>query len=319
MVLGPGRLAVHLLENQHCRQMYDKYAARKQPMPVALAIGLEPSLHYAAGTRVSDGVSELDYAGGIRGAPVEVILGKLTGLPIPATAEIAIEGMFLPGETAPEGPFGEWHGYYANRGLEPVDEPVIRVKAIYHRNNPILTCSSPGLPPNTNSLIFSLGRASAVWMALDKAGIPGIRGVWAPEELGSLLFTVVSIRQEYEGHSMKAARIASEASRGSARYIVMVDDDIDPSDVTQVMWAVATRTNPERSIEVLSGCVGSAADPAIPLLEKKSGLPLKTSRAIIDACRPFRDRAGWYPMAVPSRKLEERVRRKWASLFQGPE
>ncbi|MCX8126686.1 MAG: UbiD family decarboxylase, partial [Dehalococcoidia bacterium] len=259
---------------------------------------------------------EYDFAGGILGEPVMVIKGKYTGLPLPANAEIVIEGECLPDELANEGPFGEWHGYYANRGLEPVPEPVIRVKTIYHRDRPILTCSSPGLPPNTNSLLFSVARATSVWVALDKAGVPGIKGVWAPEELGSLLFTVVSIEQKYPGHPFDAGRVASDASRGSARYIVIVDDDIDPSDLKQVMWAVATRSDPDKSITVLKDCPSTSADPVIPLSAKKEGRPLCASRAIINACRPYHQRPEWYPMVKSTYLTERKVRRKWRALLE---
>jgi len=315
MLVDRRRLAMHMLENQHGWLIYQKYQARKRPMPVAIAIGMDPGLHFAAGTRVPERTSEYDFTGGIIGQPVKAIEGKHTGLPLPASAEIAIEGECLPGELTDEGPFGEWHGYYANRGLEPAPEPVIRVKAIYHRGNPILTCSSPGLPPNTNSLIFTIGRAASVWTALDKAGIPGVKGVWAPEVLGSLLFTAISIEQQYASHPLDAGQTASEASRGSARYIVIVDEDIDPSNLNQVMWAVATRTDPEKSITVLEDCPSTSADPAIPLSAKKRGKPLRASRVIINACRPYQQKSEWYPVANSSTELERKVRWKWQSVL----
>jgi len=115
---------------------------------------------------------------------------------------------------------------------------------------------------------------------------------------------------------MEAARIALDASRGSARYIVMVDEDIDPSDLKQVMWAVATRTSPDRSITVLKDCPSTSADPAIPLSAKKRQGPLRASRAIIDACRPYGQKAEWYPMARAGAALENRVRRKWRTLLE---
>lgn len=316
MFVDRQRLALHMLEDQHGWLIRQKYLARREPMPVAIAIGMVPCLHFAAGTRIPEKVSEYDFAGGILAEPVIVIEGRHTGLPLPASAEIVIEGECLPGETTDEGPFGEWHGYYANRGLEPAPEPVVRVRAIYHRNGPILTCSSPGIPPNTNSLLFSIGRAAGIWNALDRAGIPGIKGVWAPEELGSLLFTVVSIEQKYAGHSLETGRIASDASRGSARYIVIVDDDIDPANITQVMWAVATRTEPHKSITILRDCPGTSADPAIPLSAKKEGRPLRTSRAIINACRPYSKKSEWYPLAKSSAALERRTFRKWRALLE---
>src|SRR3990172_1100297 len=126
------------------------------------------------------GVSEYDFAGGIKGEPIEVIEG-VTGLPIPATAEIVIEGVCRPGEWVDEGPFGEFHGYYANLGRSPVKEPLIEVKAVHYRDNPILTCSSPGVPPHDTTLMDSMLHSMAIWDKLEVLGIPGVRGVWCHE------------------------------------------------------------------------------------------------------------------------------------------
>jgi UbiD family decarboxylase len=219
-----------------------------------------------------------------------------------------------------EGPFGEWSGYYGNLGLTPVPEPVIRVKAVYHRHDPILTCSSPAVPPGVNSLLGAISRAAAVWGALDKIGIPEIKGVWCPEEAGSHLVTIVSIKQMYAGHSRDVGLIASQLAGNHSRQCIVVDDDIDPSDLKQVVWAIATRADPERAIQTLPYCASSSADPIIPEEEKRKAKaarkPLLASRVLIDACRPYEHKADWYPITKASPELSDRIRKKWGAVFR---
>jgi UbiD family decarboxylase len=162
MLVDRDRIAFHALEGQHGTIIRNKYIARGEVMPIAVAIGVDPTLWWFSTDRsIPWGVSEYDYAGGMKGEPIEVIKGPYTGLPLPAHAEIIIEGECHPDELIDEGPFGEWNGYYANLGMSPVPEPVIRVKAIYHRNDPILTCANPGIPPSEQSFrdCLKIGRA----------------------------------------------------------------------------------------------------------------------------------------------------------------
>jgi len=176
-------------------------------------------------------VSEYGYAGALKGEPIAVMTGPHTGLPIPATAEIVVEGECYPGELQDEGPFGEWAGYYANRGLEKVPEPVIHVKRIMHRTDPILTCAQPSRPPHEYSFYRSIVRSGLVWDELEKAGVPDVKGVWCHEAGGSRLFTIVSIHQRYAGHARQAGLLASQVHSGAyvGRYVIVVDEDIDPS------------------------------------------------------------------------------------------
>jgi 4-hydroxy-3-polyprenylbenzoate decarboxylase len=135
----------YISPGKHGRQMRDKYQARRAPMPVAVVCGGDPMTFLMASSEVPYGVSEYEVVGGVRGKPVEVINGPVTGLPIPANAEIVLEGFVEPGNERVEGPFGEWTGYYAS-DLRP--EPVLDIKAVYYRNNPILLGCVPQRPPD---------------------------------------------------------------------------------------------------------------------------------------------------------------------------
>ena len=158
------------------------------------------------------------------------------------------------------------------------------------------------------------------WEGLERLGIPGVKGVWCHEEGGSLLFTVVSIRQMYAGHSKRAGLIASQVTPGIGRYTIVVDEDIDPSNLSQVMWAVATRADPERSIQILPHYGTSSTDITVSPEEKRkwkvTPKPLYSSRAVIDACQPFEWKEEWYPVAKISSELRGQLVKKWEWLFK---
>ena len=318
MLVDANHVAFHAVEGQHGRTITEKYLARGQDMPIAIAIGVDPALYCVSSHRMTDwGVSEYELAGGIKGEPIEVIEG-LTGLPIPAQAEIVIEGVCHPGEIVDEGPFGEFHGYYANLGMTPVREPVIEVKAVHYRNDPILTCSSPSVPPHDTSLMASLHHSVALWKKLDASGIPGVKGVWSHECAAGWYFDVVSIEQGHSGHSREAGRLASLANARLGRYTVVVEEDIDPSNLEQVIWAIVTRGRPREAIQILDHCLANSTDPTVPVAEKKQMLPdpVHSSRAVIDACRDFDSKPDWYPVARVSTELRSRILRKFPGIIR---
>ena len=140
---------VYISPGKHGRQIMEKYWAKGQDCPVAISSGHDPMLLLVGGLEIPHGVSEFEVAGGLSGRPVDVIQSDLTGLPIPATAEIVIEGRIPAGEMRDEGPFGEWLGYCAS-GRKPTS--IVKIDAIRHRNDPIILGMLPAIPPNDNSV-----------------------------------------------------------------------------------------------------------------------------------------------------------------------
>ncbi len=256
--------------------------------------------------------------GGIKGEPIDVIKGPYSGLPIPARAEIVVEGEILPGEYVDEGPFGEWHGYYGNRGLKTVPEPLIRVKAVHYRSNPIITCAQPAVPPHDFNLLFSVGDAVAIRRRLESFGIPGVKRVWSHYSGSGGLFIVVSIEQLYSGHALQAGLIASQYPAHMGAYTVVVEEDIDPSNLDEVLWAMVTRARLDRQIHVIPHCHTNNVHPAIPPAEKmvgdKQGL-VTAARVVIDACRDLSWKEDWYPIARISPELRTQVKEKWTSVL----
>jgi 4-hydroxy-3-polyprenylbenzoate decarboxylase len=321
MLFDKNSVGLHMSPGRHGRTARDRVFERSQPFKVAIAVGADPALFLSSTQAVAAEISEYDFAGGLKGAPIEVVEAPYSKLPVPAHAEIVIEGECIPGDTREEGPFGEWAGYYANNGLTPVREPILHIKTLLHRSAPILTSAQPARPPGYN-FAFCVFRSAMIWDELDKAGVPDVRGVWCHEAGASRLFNVVSIKQRYAGHSRQTGLIASQCASGVyiGRYTVVVDDDIDPSNLSDVVWAISTRAEPHRSIEISRRCRSSSADPAVSPDDKgseKNPAAVFTSKAVIDACWPYewKDRA--YPVAQVSAELRRQLLNKWSREFAG--
>ena len=311
MVHDRDHIFVYISPSHDGRIHRDKWFANNEPMPVVAIFGSDPLLHMVGGWSLPHGEFEMEFAGGIKGEAIRVIKGPVTGLPIPADAEIAVEGFVMPDDRRPEGPFGEWTGYYGSGARE---EPVVQVKALYHRNNPIILGSPPVKPPSGKVYMQSILRSAAIYEQLEAAGIPGVKGIWFHEVGGGHMLNVISIQQLYPGHAKQAAAIVCQ-SRGGAymgRYVVVVDEDINPRDLQEVMWAVCTRSDPEQDIDIIRRCLSGPLDPMISP-EKRKNRDFGTSRAIIDATRPYEWRNEFPRVSEASPELKEKVLGKWQS------
>ncbi len=313
-LLGNNVIGNYISPGHHGHIIRKKYWVQGKPAPVVVSFGHHPLFLLMASSDVPAKVDELSWIGAVNGQRVPVILGPVTGLPIPADAEIVVEGYCYPDKEMIEGPFGEFTGYYAG-GQKP--EPYIEVKALYYRNQPILLGAPPNRPPNDFSYYFSVMRAAAIQETLRKSGVPGVRGVWVYEAGGGRMFIVTSITQQYAGHASQAALIAGNCQAGGlmTRYSIVVDDDIDPSNTDDLIWALSTRSNPEADIDILRQCWSNPLDPMISPETKAKGI-LSNSRAMINACIPF-DRLLDFPaVAESSPELLRTTKNKWAWLFK---
>jgi UbiD family decarboxylase len=308
-VAGKNRLTLWIIDHKHGKQIARKYWQAKRACPVAIVLGCDPATWMAAPSASKAGASEYDYAGALRGAPVEVIRAPLTGLPVPATSEIVLEGEIPPPEeeSEMEGPFGEWPGYYTHSGRETV----VRVKKVMHRNDPILL-GNPPLLPITERYGIPLF-AARIWDHLEQSGVSEVQGIWCHCHT---LMIVVALTQRYPGHAMHALTAIAGLHTGASmyRYFIAVDDDIDPADLKQVIWAMCTRVDPAESVQILKSW-SSDLDPRLPP-EKRDIGDFTMSRMLIDACKPFpwRDR---FPMSnkFSSEKRKE-IWQKWMGQIQ---
>lgn len=320
--LGTYRVMIHdersvgfyISPGKHGRLHRDKYMARNQPMPTAVVVGGDPFLFLLASTEVPYGISEYEFAGGLRGKPYPVIKGKVTGLPIPAHAEIVLEGFVDSKKRRREGPFGEWTGYY---GSDVREEPVMDVKAIYYRNDPIILGAPPQRPPDELARYRAIFRSGLLKRQLEQAGLSGVRAVWAHEVGNGRLLLAISIEQRYAGHATQVGHVACQCHVGAyaGRYVIVVDDDIDISNLEELIWAMLTRSDPATSMDIVHNAWSTPLDPRIPPEDKEKGR-FTNSRAIIYATRPYEWRDQFPKVVQSSPEVSRKAREKFSYLLE---
>ncbi len=312
--VGVYRIMVHdrrttgILMNpyRHVRLHQEKAGAKGERFPVAIAIGVDPSIWVAAVAPFAEGVDELAMAGALRGKPVELVKCETIPLEVPATAEIVLEGEILPDVLKEEGPFGEYPGYYGERGRRHV----IEIKAITHRNNPVYQASYVGRPPHEDNTMRSLSHEAEI---LSQCPHQPIRKIRCAEGGCGGYFVIASINKTFEGQAkMVALSILGTMPPGRfIKTLIIVDEDIDPFNWTQVEWAMSTRYQAERGVEIIRDITGPSLDPS----KQEKASPPKCSKLIIDATKPVR---GPFPdMVYPKKDMMEKVEREWAKYAIG--
>jgi len=316
MLVDRDKVTVYISVGKHGNSIMKKYHLKGLTCPIAISLGQAPALLLAATLNVPPWISEYAYGGAILGERIEVIAGGETELPLPAYGEIVLEGECRPGETAPEGPFGEWTGYY---GGEQRPAPLVRIKRVYHRHDPIVLGYSPAGRGDLYEVVYwhALLRSATLKKALIEAGVPGVRGVWPHEFGGARQFVVVSIKQEFSGHARQAGFVAAQCREGAyaGRFVVVVDDDIDPTDIKEVLWALCTRTDPVTDIEFIRRAWSTRLDPMKSPDSVPEAEAYYNTRAIIDACIPYERRKDFPLRNSYSPELKEAILKKWQDVF----
>lgn len=324
MLADKDKISVLILNNQHWGHHWSKYKERNEPMPIACVYGWDPIMDFIAGSPIPKDACEYDVIGAYRNKPVPLVKCKTVDLEVPASAEIVVEGHISPDPDAliSEGPFGEYTGYVSDI---PTPRHYIQVSAITHRNNPIFRGTLEGSLPGAsgeNSHISAIQRAAIAWNLLESQGISGIKNVYVhPVTNGTNI--IVQIKKTYEGQpkQIAAALWGSGAATFRYKYVIVVDEDIDPSDYSAIDWAIAYRVNPDSNdIIVFPGSFGSTIDPSSPMEDRNlpelgSGL---WNRMLIDATKTFKypRRPEWgnekFPPTVHNRPEEiALVKSRW--------
>jgi len=213
-----------------------------EPFPVAVALGADPATMLAAVTPIPDTLSEYAFAGLLRGAKTEVVRCQGSDLQVPASAEIVLEGHIQPGDTAPEGPFGDHTGYYN----EIETFPVFTVDRITHRRQPIYHTTYTGRPPDEPAV---LGVAlNEVFVPILQRQYPEIVDFYLPPEGCSYRLACVSIKKQYPGHAKRVMLGVWSFLRQFmyTKFVIVTDDDINVREWKDVIWAVTTRMDPRR-------------------------------------------------------------------------
>lgn len=323
MNIGSHRVMVHdkmtvgycISLDKHGYNHRDKYLDRGERMPTVIVVGGDPMTFLTSRTEMPQGVFEYDIVGAMRGEALKVICGRHTGIPFPADAEIVLEGFVDPEDRRVEGPFGEWTGYY-DSNIRPA--PAMQVEAIYHRNIPIILGCPPQHPPDELCRYRAVTRSAMLRAEIQKAGVPDVTAAWAHEVGNSRLLLAVSIKQRYPGHSKQAGHVAAMCNVGAyaGRYVIVTDEDVDVSNLQELTWAMLTRSDPATSIDIIKGAWSTPQDPRIPPWEKEKG-NMTSSRALIDACRPYHWRDQYPTVNAPSPEMARKARERFGYLLDG--
>ena len=244
-VIGRNRVIMRWLAHRGGAQDYASWqqAWPDRPFPVLVAIGADPATMLAAVAPVPDTLSEYEFAGLLRGARSRVWRSQATGLDAPAGAEILLEGVIHPGDTALEGPFGDHTGYYNAQGTFPV----LTVERMYLRHDAIYHGSYMGRSPHDEPSVLSMALNDIFVPILQKV-FPEIVDFYLPPEACSYRVAVVSIRKQYPGHARRIMMGIWSYLRQFTytKFVIVTDEDIDVRDWSQVLWALSTRVDPVR-------------------------------------------------------------------------
>ncbi len=258
MLKGKRRFGLYIATTwQHMHPHISKNERQGRPTPCAVVIGCDPSVPLTSVAKVQG--DEFGVAGGLRGEPLEVVKCETSDLEVPAHAEIVIEGVVPPGVREPEGPFGEYTGYMGASG----PSFVIDVTCVTHRNDPIYQAFFSQMPPSESSCIRGTGGDVALYKHMTRDLKLPVRDVHLLEAGGSGAFLCISLRRDHPGLPQRAMWAAWAYEPFFAKFVVVVDDDIDIRDSFQVLWAMSWHVQPERDVYISRNTAAVALDPSL--------------------------------------------------------
>lgn len=250
-VKGKDKLSIMINEWRHLKEFYDEAEAQGKPLPIAIAIGVDPVIYVGAGLRY-DG-DELEIAGALRGEPVEIVKCITSDVYVPARAEIIVEAEVVPHYREEEGPLGEFTGHYS----APWPSPTLKVTAITHRQNPIFQTIAGASFEHIN-----LGNVLPREPLLKKFTSyvsKGVINVHIPP-YGSGFLALVQLKKKNPGEPKNVA-LAAMTTYVNIKNVIVVDEDVDIYNPADVLWAVSNRVIPERDIFYIPQAQGHELDP----------------------------------------------------------
>ena len=288
--------------SQHAAIHYSKYEAKGEPMPIAVVIGVDPTICMTAASKVPFGVDEFAVAGGLRREPLKLVKCETVDLEVPASSEIVLEGEIPPKTREVEGPFGEYPGYMGPAG----NNPIFNVKCITHRRNPVYQSILSHMPPSESSLLRQISTEGEVHKHLVyDLRIPGIIDVHTPESSGSCSILWIRMKNLYVGHAKQVLCASWTHHPTFAKWIVVTDEDVDIRDPFIREWVLSFRVQPDRDITVIAKTGPISLDPSVappeaPVSERYG------SKMLIDATRKWP-----YPeIALPPEKYLKKARER---------
>ena len=277
-IKGRNRLACMFNPAHHAAYIYRRYKELNRPMQAVLFLGHHPAAIMGALSRVPIQTNELEIMGALMGEPLEVVGAETVELPVPAFAEIAIEGVLDPSEETADGPFSEYTGYYG-----PAKDPVglMRVTAVTMRRDAIFHDLDPSHREHNLSGVLSY--ESSVYDSVRKL-IPSVTGVYMPASGTCVLTAYVKIKKSVPGQG-KSAGLAAIAAEPNLKIAIVVDDDVDFYNEEEVLWAIATHFQADRDLAIIPNAMGAHLDPSAYGEVRTEPGPM-TTKTVIDATRP---------------------------------
>ena len=271
---GKDHLGIQTVPMHDAALHLSKAEARGVNLPVAIALGCEPVITTIASSPLLYDQSEYEMAGAIQGQPYRVVKGKRTGLDLPWGAEVVLEGEILAGVREAEGPFGEFTGNYSGGR----NQPVIKINAVYYRTNPIFEHLYLGIPWTEIDYMMALNTSLPLYQQLKEA-FPEVVAVNAMYTHG--LLAIISTKTRFGGFAKAVGMRAMTTPHGLGycKVIIVVDEDVDPFDLNQVMWALSTRFAPGKDVVMIPKASVLHLDPS----SEPAGI---THKMILDATVP---------------------------------
>ncbi|MFQ5916370.1 MAG: UbiD family decarboxylase [Candidatus Binatia bacterium] len=251
MYQSRNKAGIFMTVGKHLHEIYSKMEDRGKPLPISISIGSHPAWALGALYIGPYGDNELGIIGGLLGSPVEVMKGKGGGTLFPANAEIVMEASIEPHVREEEGPFCEFSGYATGKGLRPV----VTVKSIHLRKKAIYQDICGG--QHREHLVMATIPMEANLYKSVREAVPTVVDVHVPAPFS----LIVSIKKRFQGQA-QAAMIAAFSSEMYLKHVIVVDEDVNITNLQEVIWAVATRVQADRDIVIIPGVRGSSLDPS---------------------------------------------------------
>ena len=311
MLQGKDQVGLYLSPGKDARLHITRSWEQGKPVAVAAAWGIDPLFMLVGSQTFPKNVSEYEFAGGIKGEAIPVVRAQTSDLLLPANAELVVEGVINLNSVKTEGPFGEFPGYY---GRPEAGCPLVDITRVHYRTHPVLTNAiMADYPSCEQSGFFAVIRSARIWDDMDKLGIPGVQGVYAhPAGAGGFGMTVISLEQRYAGHAAQCLALAAQVPGGAyfTKWIIAVDEDIDPTDMDQVIWAMSSRCHPIEDIDILRNTWSTWLDPTQNPPEKRP----YGSKALINACKEHRYLPVFSKRTTLTREMYDQVAGRWKEL-----
>ncbi|MBI4319460.1 MAG: UbiD family decarboxylase [Chloroflexi bacterium] len=315
-----------ILPSSHMGQMYyEKYEPKGKAMPFAIAIGTDPCVTIASSFACATRANEADIAGGLRVEPVQLVKCETNDLLVPADSEIVVEGVILPHERLPEGPFGDISGY---RTLPRRPRPVYRVTCVTHRDNPILPVAASGGPTNEEQILTCLGTDAQSMQAFAKRGWQ-VSDCFSPPWMGAH-YMAIRTKMPYMGFRDQLISAVRQTTGGRMLPVIQIlDDDVEPTDIEMVFHSWITKCHPRRNIHIINETpvlpfVASLEASERDALEDHNRRYAAGSSLFLDTTWPL----DWDPViAIPPRasfvqiypkEIQEKVLARWHTDYGFP-